>query len=51
MLFILGIVSPIISIIIGVLILIFPELLNYLVAAYLILTGIMGLILRNVMFW
>jgi hypothetical protein len=35
--------SPIISIIAGVLILIMPRLLNYIVAAYLIIIGIIGL--------
>ncbi len=35
--------SPILSIIFGVLILILPRLLNYLVAIYLILAGLLGL--------
>jgi hypothetical protein len=35
---------PIISLIFGILILIFPKVLNYIVAIYLILIGIMGLI-------
>jgi hypothetical protein len=35
--------SPIIAIIAGVLILIVPRLLNYIVAAYLIIIGIIGL--------
>ena len=35
--------SPIISIIAGVLILIMPRLLNFIVAAYLIIVGIIGL--------
>ncbi|HVV78795.1 MAG TPA: DUF3096 domain-containing protein [Pseudolabrys sp.] len=35
--------SPIISIIAGVLILIMPRLLNFIVAAYLIVIGIIGL--------
>jgi hypothetical protein len=35
--------SPIISIIAGVLILIMPRLLNFIVAAYLIIIGIIGL--------
>lgn len=34
---------PILSIVFGVLILILPRLLNYLVAIYLILTGLIGL--------
>ncbi len=51
MLFLLGIISPIVSIIIGILILMFPQLLSYLVAVYLIFTGIVGLIMRNIMYW
>jgi len=35
--------SPILSIVFGILILVFPRLLNYLVAAYLILAGLIGL--------
>jgi len=35
--------SPFASILFGILILIFPKFLNYLVAAYLILIGILGL--------
>jgi len=35
--------SPALAIIFGVLILIFPRLLNYLVAIYLILSGLLGL--------
>jgi hypothetical protein len=35
--------SPAISLLFGVLILIFPRLLNYLVAIYLILVGLLGL--------
>jgi hypothetical protein len=35
--------QPIVAIIAGVLILIWPRLLNYVVAIYLILTGILGL--------
>ncbi|OYW49488.1 MAG: DUF3096 domain-containing protein [Rhizobiales bacterium 17-65-6] len=35
--------SPIIALVTGVLILIFPRLLNMLVAVYLILVGILGL--------
>jgi hypothetical protein len=38
------IVSPVIALIAGILILIFPELLNIVVAIYLIAIGIMGLI-------
>jgi len=35
--------SPIISIIAGVLVLIYPKILNYVVAIYLILFGLIGL--------
>jgi hypothetical protein len=35
--------GPLISILFGVLILLFPKFLNYLVAIYLILTGLIGL--------
>ncbi|HSW72113.1 MAG TPA: DUF3096 domain-containing protein [Chlamydiales bacterium] len=35
--------SPIIALIAGILILIFPKLLNYVVAIYLILIGLVGL--------
>jgi uncharacterized membrane protein HdeD (DUF308 family) len=38
------VVSPIVALIFGVLILIFPRLLNYLVAIYLIIVGILGII-------
>jgi Protein of unknown function (DUF3096) len=37
-------VYPIISLIFGILILIFPRLLNYIVAIYLIIVGIVGLL-------
>lgn len=36
--------QPVIALIAGILILIFPRLLNYIVAIYLILIGIVGLI-------
>ena len=36
-------VGPILSILFGVLILLFPKFLNYLVAIYLILAGLIGL--------
>ncbi len=36
-------VGPLLSILFGILILIFPRSLNYLVALYLILTGLVGL--------
>ncbi|MBU6382899.1 MAG: DUF3096 domain-containing protein [Verrucomicrobia bacterium] len=35
-------VMPIISIIAGILILVYPRLLNYVVAIYLIIVGLMG---------
>jgi hypothetical protein len=38
--------SPVISLIAGILILIVPRLLNYIVALYLILIGIIGLAAR-----
>jgi hypothetical protein len=38
------IISPIVALIVGVLILIFPRLLNYLVAIYLIIVGILGIL-------
>ena len=41
--FVLGI-SPLLSLIAGILILIMPRLLNYIVALYLIIVGIIGII-------
>jgi hypothetical protein len=38
--------SPLVSLIAGLLILVFPRLLNYIVAIYLIVIGILGLIHR-----
>jgi len=38
-----GHLQPIISLIAGVLILIMPRLLNYIVAAFLILSGVLGM--------
>lgn len=35
--------NPIISILFGILILVFPRALNYLIAAYLIISGLLGL--------
>jgi len=35
--------SPLTSLVFGVLIFMFPKLLNYLIAAYLIITGLLGL--------
>ena len=43
------IITPILAIIFGVLILVLPRLLNYFVAVYLILAGILELIARNSM--
>ena len=39
-----GVIAPIISIVFGILILIFPKILNYLVAPYFILVGVVGLL-------
>ena len=38
--------SPIVSLIAGILILVFPRLLNYIVAIYLIVVGLLGLLGR-----
>lgn len=35
--------SPLLALVFGVLILVFPRILNYLVAIYLILSGLLGL--------
>lgn len=35
--------SPLASLIFGILILVFPKLINYLIAAYLIIVGLLGL--------
>ena len=35
--------SPLVALIVGILILIFPRFLNYLIAIYLIVTGLIGL--------
>jgi len=35
--------NPVVSILFGILILIFPKFLNYLIAAYLIIAGVIGL--------
>ena len=35
--------SPLVALIVGILILIFPRFLNYLIAIYLIITGLIGL--------
>jgi len=39
--------SPLASLVFGVLILVFPKFLNYLIAAYLIIIGLLGLGLIN----
>jgi hypothetical protein len=39
--------SPLASLVFGVLILLFPKFLNYLIAAYLIIIGLLGLGLIN----
>jgi hypothetical protein len=41
-----AIAGPVISLIAGLLILLMPRLLNYVVAFYLIITGILGLLQR-----
>lgn len=35
--------DPLVSLVFGVLILVFPKILNYLIAAYLIIQGLLGL--------
>ncbi len=40
------IIAPIVTLIAGILILIFPPILNYIVAIYFILIGIMGILAR-----
>lgn len=37
-------INPVLSLIAGILIFIFPQLLNYIVAVYLILAGVLGII-------
>jgi hypothetical protein len=39
--------SPLASLLFGILILIFPKLVNYLIAAYLIIVGLLGLGILN----
>ena len=39
-------IGPIVSLVAGILILIFPQLLNFIVAIYLILVGIMGILVN-----
>jgi len=43
MTFSIGHLQPIVSLIAGVLILVMPQLLNYIVAAFLIVSGVIGL--------
>lgn len=43
----LGFLAPIISIIFGILILVYPQLLSILVGIYLIFSGIVGLVMRS----
>jgi hypothetical protein len=40
-----GVIGPLISIVFGILIIIFPWILNYLVASYFIIAGVVGLLL------
>jgi hypothetical protein len=41
--------SPLVALIVGILILLFPRFLNYLIALYLIVTGLIGLgVLRTI---
>ena len=41
---IIGLFSPIVSLVFGILILIFPRVLNYLVGIYLIIIGLIGIL-------
>lgn len=41
---IVGLFSPIVSLVFGILILIFPRVLNYLVGIYLIVIGLIGIL-------
>jgi hypothetical protein len=43
-------IYPIISILAGILILIFPEILNFVIAIYLIVIGIVGIVGRRNLF-
>lgn len=40
----LGVLSPVASLVFGILILMFPKVLNYLIGVYLIVIGIIGII-------
>jgi hypothetical protein len=42
----LSLTSPVVSLLAGILILIMPQILNYIIAVYLILIGIVGLLSR-----
>ena len=46
----LPLIYPIVSILAGILILVFPEILNFIVAVYLIMIGIVGIIGRRKFF-
>lgn len=46
----LPLIYPIVSILAGILILVFPEILNFIVAVYLIMVGIVGIIGRRKFF-
>jgi hypothetical protein len=39
-----GVLSPLVALIAGILILVMPRLLNYIVAIYLIVVGVLGLL-------
>jgi hypothetical protein len=39
--------SPLTALVFGILILVFPKIINYLIAAYLIITGLVGLGILN----
>ena len=43
-LFGLGIIGPVASLVFGVLVLLFPRILNYLIGIYLIVIGLLGLL-------
>lgn len=43
---ILAVIDPVVALITGIVILVFPRLLNYAIAAYLIVVGLSGLLVR-----
>lgn len=43
---ILAVIDPVVALIAGIVILVFPRLLNYAIAAYLIVVGLSGLLVR-----